>query len=349
VFKTKKWAFVSVLSGLVLVLAVGGVWLFGGTSVVRADEMTAENLRSITQSTTGPGLLGEGYLAHGGWGQGERWGVDYQQLLADALGIKLEELQAAYETARTHAIEQAVEQGLITQEQADEMLVWGGIGKRGFGFFGFHRGPKGVSGEGIDEEALLAQALDISVEKLQQARETANQAAIAQAVEEGIITQEQADQMQAHRDLQSYLSRYLSRDALLAAALGISVEDLQAAYADGQTLSDLMTKYNLDAAALREKLVAACDAALDQAVQEGLITQEQADQMKEAPGYMFGGPGGRGWGDFGPKGFDGPKGFRGRGGFDGGHPCLPDSDDTGDTSGMRFGRPGRFLQGDSTL
>jgi len=72
--------------------------------------MTADDLQTLTQFTTGPGLLGDGYLAHRGWSRGGfRGNIDYQQLLADALGITVEELQAAYEAAREAAIAQAVE------------------------------------------------------------------------------------------------------------------------------------------------------------------------------------------------------------------------------------------------
>jgi formaldehyde-activating enzyme involved in methanogenesis len=330
---------------LAIALAVAGVWLFGSTSIASAAEMTAEDLRTITQDTTGPGLLGDGYLAcgggRGGWGfkGGE---IDYQQLLADALGISVEELETAHETARTAAIEQAVEEGLITREQADEMLVWDGMGHKRFGFFG--RKPHDVSSDTIDENALLADALGISVEELQTARDEANQAAIAQAIEEGLITQEQADEMQARKDLQSYLDR----NSLLASVLDMTVEELEDAYADGKTLSDLLSESGLDAATVREKLQEAYANALAQAVEDGVITQEQADEMQVRPGFGvrggFGGPGGHPHGDMGK--FGGPGG---RGGFRG-RPGQPGTDaDTDDTSGARFRRPGRTLEGDSTL
>jgi formaldehyde-activating enzyme involved in methanogenesis len=342
--KRSKWILLSI-SGL-LALTVAGVWLFSSTSVANAAEITAEDLQTIAQSSTKPGLLEEGYLSHGGWGHGGPGGIDYQKLLADALGITVEELAAAYEKARAAAIEQAVEEGLLTREQADEMLVWGGMGRKGFGLFGFHgfRGKaKGVSGSTIDEQALLAEALGITIEDLQAAREKANEAAIAQAIEEGIITQEQADHMLARRDLMSYLDR----DALLAKALGITVEDLRATYEEGKSLSDLMAENELDAATVRENLQAAYAEAIAQAVEDGVITQEQADEMSAHRGPGFGFPGfgpGKMHGDWG--GFPGHGGFRGRGGFDGQRPCPPEGEES---PGVRFRRPGRAVEPDSTL
>lgn len=322
--KTKKWLLV--LSGLVLVALVAGAWLFGAPLSARA----ATNLQTATQSVM-PGLLGEGYLNHGGgWDfPGIQGGdIDYQQLLADALGITVDELEAAYQTARDAAIDQAVEKGLITQEQADEMKVWGGFGRRGgFGVLG--RLPKGVAADGIDENALLAEALGITVDELQAARETANQAAIDQAVAKGLITQEQADAMLARKALTSYLDR----DALLAKALGMSVEDLQAAYANGETLSTLMRAKGLDAATVREKLQTAYTEALAQAVKDGVITQAQADAMaKDGRGFGMM-PGGM------PMPGEGRGGCRGRGGYRGGEAPVPP--DTDDSSGTGFRSPRR--------
>ena len=84
--KRKTWMYLSIVSGVALVLATLGVWLFAGTSVANAAEMTADDLATITQASTGPGLLDKGYLTHGGWGRrGTGGSIDYQQLLADAL------------------------------------------------------------------------------------------------------------------------------------------------------------------------------------------------------------------------------------------------------------------------
>ena len=315
--------------GLALVAAMVGIWLFGNPTTASA----AANLRTVTQSAM-PGLLGEGYLNHGGgWGfPGIKGGdIDYQQLLADALGITVDDLQAAYQTARDAAIDKAVDEEMITQEQADNMKVWGGFGRRG-GLGGFDRAPKGGANDAIDENALLAGALGITTDELQAARETANQAAIDQAIAEGLITQEQADAMQARKTLMGYLDR----DTLLAKALGMSAEDLQAAYADGETLTTLMTEKGLDAAAVREKLQTAYTEALAQAVEDGVITQEQADEMSQDDhGFGLMPPGRMG------RPFERPGGCRGRGGHrDGGAPVAPDSDDN---SGIDFRSPLRTV------
>lgn len=120
------------------------------------------------------------------------------QYLADALGITQDELAAAQTKAREAGIAQAVKDGLITQEQADAMLNKTGADLRGVRI--------DLKGANLDQEKLLADALGISVEKLQAAEETAAKAELAQAVTDGRITQEQADQITAERALQKYIS-----------------------------------------------------------------------------------------------------------------------------------------------
>jgi hypothetical protein len=350
---SKKWKWISILSGVALTAAVIGVWFLGTTMTASAAERTAEDLKTLTQSTTEPGLLGEGYLAHGGWGR-RGFGdgsIDYQQLLADALDITVEKLEGAYDTARVAAIEKAVELGLITQEQADEMVVWGERGKwfggmRGIeGLFGRGRGPAESSGSEIDENALLAEALGITTEALQTAREQANQAALEQAIAEGLITQEQADEMAARKQTAEALQSYLGRDALLAQALGMTVEELQAANEQGKSLSDLLSEQGLDALTVRENMQAAHEAALAQAVEDGVITQEQADEMSDR--MSMGGPGMRSLDGRGHP--PGPGGFGGRGGFERRRPSIPDTDGDDGTDGAHFYRPGRMNQDSNAL
>lgn len=126
---------------------------------------------------------------------------DYDEALAEALGITVEELQAAYEAAHATSIEQAVEEGLLTQEQADDMLE----GKR----FGL-RGRRGFHALGRGMNNFLAEALGISVAELEAAQEQAHDALLTKAVEDGIMTQEDADLLQARRAISDYMEEAMA-------------------------------------------------------------------------------------------------------------------------------------------
>jgi hypothetical protein len=127
-------------------------------------------------------------------------GADHEELLAGALGISVEELQAAQTKAQEAALDQAVADGWITQRQADQMKL--------YGFRWLGRGLE-LWGAGIDRNALLAEALGISVDDLAAAQEKAYTTWLAQEVEAGRLTQEQADQMQAEHDLRLFLASRL--------------------------------------------------------------------------------------------------------------------------------------------
>ena len=166
-------------------------------------------------------------------------------------------------------------------------------------------GPGGSDffGGKIDREALLADALGITVEELQAAQDKAHEAAMQQAVDEGLITQDQADMMAAGYKLRDYVDR----EAVMAKALGLSVEELQAAQDAGKPLSVIIYEQGLDPATLRTNMQSAFEETIQQAVADGVITQEQADQITDGAGFGFG-----------PGGFHGRGGFGGpRGGFGG--------------------------------
>jgi len=219
----------------------------------------------------GPGGFDRGFFK-GHMKAGPAQGNAY---LADALGITAEELQEAREQAAEAGIDQAVADGLLTQERADQIKEHAGrfmgmIGK--FGRFG------GASD--IDHEALLADALGITVEELQDAQAEAKDAALAQAIADGKITQEKVDEMKAMQALRDYLQDQGLQD------------NVRSLYAD----------------------------ALQGAVEDGVITQEQADKLLEAKaGFRMKAPGKRGRGmpnfdkdDFRSR-FNG-RGFAPRGG-----------------------------------
>ena len=101
--------------------------------------------------------------------------------------------------------------GLITQAQADAILK--GQGERGLRI--------DWSKANVDHEQLLADALGISVEKLQAAEETAAKAELAQAVTDGRMTQAQADQITAERAL----AKYIADKGLFKSAVDSAVKD----------------------------------------------------------------------------------------------------------------------------
>jgi hypothetical protein len=178
---------------------------------------------------------------------------------------------------------------------------WGGIGHG----FGRH---------GNDETWLtyLAEALGITVDELNDAQDEAYAAWLADAVERGQLTQEQADQILAQRALKSYIDG----NAILAEALGMTVDELEAALAD-QSLTDLMVERGIDSATLQANAQAAYEAAVQQAVADGVITQAQADEILAGSNFNLFGRGGFG-------GRHGGRGGRGGGwGFD--LPTTPDS------------------------
>jgi len=144
----------------------------------------------------------------------------------------------------------------------------------------------------VDMQALLAEALGIEVGELEAAQQAANEAAIQQLLDQGQLTEEQAELASAANRLKSYLDH----EEFVAEALGMSVDEVEAAIAEGQTLSDLLDAQGMDSATYRENLAAAQQAAIAQAVEDGAITQEQADQLQEfGPGHFGFGPGRHGF------------------------------------------------------
>ena len=301
--------------GGIMALAIIGAAIGGGTAVFAQED--------VSPPATEEALPGSG--PHGGEGQRgqrpDRGGFgDQDSYLADALGISVEELQSAKEAVRTAYMEEAVTQaladGLITEEQAEAILS----GERPEGNIDF----RGIFNKGDREEGedALAAELGISVDELEAAKEAAHEAAIAQAITDGVITQEEADLWAAGQALREYMDH----DAVLADILGLSVEELEAAKEDG-SLRDLVEASGLTPEEMMTAMQAAHETAVSQAVADGVITQEQADQLQEAPGRdRFGGL----RGGHGHEGFAGPRG----GGSPRGNPNVnvPATPDTTNTS-----------------
>lgn len=237
--------------------------------------------------------------------------------LAEALDITVEELEAAKQEALETMLADAVADEIITQSQADMILENGGPGRIAGHF---------LRGQIDDEAGYLADALGITVEELEAAHDAARDSLVAQAVEAGLITEEQADLMAARQALHDFVDM----EAIMADALGISVEELEAARADRVRLHDLIDELGLDETEVREAVQAGYEAAVADAVDAGIITQEQADALEDAPFRGFGGRGhhrgGPHGGPHGGRGFEGgPQGGRGFNGGPGFSPFAPEA------------------------
>lgn len=193
-----------------------------------------------------------------------------------------------------------------------------------------HRG--GPLGGGASD-TYLAEALGITADELQAAQQTANEAAIDQALAQGLITQAQADALKERsgqfdrggRGFHGFFGMddaTIDMDALLAEALGVTTDELAAARVEAQDLAlaaaveagnitqeqaDQMKAQQalntyLDEQGWQDQVRSLYENLVNQAVQAGVITQEQADAILSNSG-RFGGM----------RGFDGFDGFHGRG------------------------------------
>lgn len=227
-------------------------------------------------------------------------------------------------TAAQDTVEPTAVPETSTVEQAPPF--WG-RGGRGQGMMG--QGPLAVEQDAM--HAAIADALGLTVEELdaaiadgkdlvdlaaeqgvdfaavRDAMEAVHAEALAQAVEDGLITQEQADLMN-QRGMNGPADGFGGRrggfggqrggmmggfgagpmavdqaemHTAIAGALGISVEEFEAAVDEGQTLVDIAEAQGVDLADVQAAMDEIHAAALEQAVADGLITQEQADWMNE--------------------------------------------------------------------
>ncbi len=155
------------------------------------------------------------------------------------------------------------------------------------------RPPHAQNGRFTDPAAVTeatADILGISVEELQAAREEATALvraeAIAQAVADGQMTQEEADAILERIELGNVMRDIFNRESITAAvadALGMSVEEVEAAHENGIGLPQLAEEAGIEMSVVVESLEQAKADALQAAVDSGLITQEQADEINSRP------------------------------------------------------------------
>jgi hypothetical protein len=148
-----------------------------------------------------------------------------------------------------------------------------------------------ANGERPDE---IAQALGFSQEEFVQIKQDARETAIKQGVAQGLITQEQADEMLSHAGGPGFGPGHkggpyglggpdgplhdLIQDAL-ADGLGLSRTELDSRIADGQRLPEIAAAQGLTREEFDQIKQDARKTAINAGVAQGLITQEQADDM----------------------------------------------------------------------
>jgi hypothetical protein len=123
----------------------------------------------------------------GGFGHPGKFGfggdLDYDADLAEALGVSVEELQAAREVAKTKALEEAIDKGYITEEQVAMMEARNAV-------MGY------IDVEALKEEFgdFRQEGADLRADFMAVMKE-AMQSAVEQALENGDIDQDQADEL----------------------------------------------------------------------------------------------------------------------------------------------------------
>jgi len=139
--------------------------------------------------------------------------------LAANLGVDQDKVTAALDATKKQMLDEAVQQGKLTQEQADKIASSKGFG---FGMFGFCHGKEDFKGKGFwgrgpkleDAASILGMTVDqlktelqskkmnqiitekgMTMDQFHQKMMELKKEAISSAVEEGKLTQEQADKI----------------------------------------------------------------------------------------------------------------------------------------------------------
>jgi hypothetical protein len=146
--------------------------------------------------------------------------------------------------------------------------------------------------------AQLASEKGMTVEEFRVMMQEAREEAIALGVKNGTITQEQADRLNSRGDRlrengmgfgRGLFGEGLFHDEMLtvlAGKLGLTVNDLNAKLEASETIADLASDKRLTVVEFRQMMLDARAEALDLAVKNGTLTQEQVDWMKSRGNEM---------------------------------------------------------------
>ena len=175
------------------------------------------------------------------------------------------------------------------------------LGIAAVGVAAFAQGDTGTADSPFDyvtkfKEA-LAGILGISVDEYDAAVDKAEQQVVDQAVSEGLLTEEQAAELQSRLDraaagaglgkafgrIDKGLGGFagVSFRSVAAEQLGMELTDLQTELQNGKTIAALAEEKGVDTQTIIDAYLAQVKEKLDEKVANGDITQEQADTQLE--------------------------------------------------------------------
>jgi hypothetical protein len=325
--KKRNVSFILVGGILILALALGVTVIFAQTDQDPDTPPDVQEAQPFHKWGNGGRSFGHGF-------SGQLEGLTpSDELIADELGVSVEDLRGAYAAA----FEAASEDGAV-------------------GVPGHRRFDKDGDFEGYLEDALAD--IGVTINELKAAQEAVKATRLGELVEEGYLTEEQLSMMEAQQALKEYIDpEALMADA--AVALGIELPEPEAALEKGsgpRVLMEQLQEQGVTIQDVMEAVQVAYENTINQAVTDGVIDGDQAELILENSfsGMLgFGGMNGfggmhgfgsmRGFGsmhDFeGMESFGGMRGFKGHdcdgmqgfhgGGFRGFGPANGNSAPTG--------------------
>ena len=172
---------------------------------------------------------------------------------------------------------------------------------------------------GTTMEELLEDA-GLTGDEFRELMATAREESVTEAIDSGLITQEEADafaeRQENGRGDRDNRGNGQNSDAV-AEILGLTVEELEAAREDGTTIEELVEAAGLTEDEFRDAIGAAREEAretrVEEALENGEITEEEAAEILSGEGRGQGGRGEQGDRGQGARGEQGGRGQRGGG------------------------------------
>lgn len=134
----------------------------------------------------------------------------------------------------------------------------------------------------------LAANLGVSQDKLSAALDTTKQQMLAEAVQQGRLTQAQADKIASRPGFFPFgfgrgkgpgFAGVINQRNLVAQALGLTADQLQSKLQAGEKLPQIVTGQGMTMAQFQQKMLTLEQQALSQAVSQGKLTQDQANRI----------------------------------------------------------------------